>query len=168
MYNLTWEWTWSAYCMSVVKCESGDVMELKCAQSGEDSLDSLTQEVVSQLPVLWWRQQMNCFLTDLRELTCRFHGRRSERDGLMFCNFAKLIGVPLVYKLQLIEMNFLHDCMEKLNVNLSGSKAIVVTMIVKRSLPVLPCPVEIQMRRQVIQVTVSLVQSTSYWRSIPS
>lgn len=135
--------------------------ELKCAQSGEDSLDSLTQEVVSQLPVLWWRQQMNCFLTDLRELTCGF--RVGWADILYFgCCFAKLIGVDLVYKLQLIGVIFLHDCMEKLNVNLSGSKAIVATMIVKRSLPVLPCTVEIQMRRQVIQVTASLVQSTSY------
>lgn len=52
-------------------------------------------------------------------------------DVLYFgCSFAKLVGVALVYKLQLIGVNFLHDCMEKLNVNLSGSKDIVVTMIV--------------------------------------
>ncbi len=168
MYNLTWEWTWSAYCMSVVKCESGDgngaemcpirrgLSRLSNTGSGEPTSCALVAATNELLPNGPQRAHLQISWTEIRA---------GWPDVLYF---AKLIGVPLVYKLQLIGVNFLHDCMEKLNVNLSGSKAIVVTIIVKRSLPVLPCPVEIQMRRQVIQVTVSLVQRTSYWRSIPS
>lgn len=61
-------------------------------------------------------------ITDLRELTCRLQGQSFEWDGLIFCTLDVVVffflGVALVYKLQLIGVNFLHDCMEELNVNL--------------------------------------------------
>lgn len=107
-----------------MKCESGETFfteeqglsRLSITGSGEPTSCALAavKELLPDGPADF--KENGLIFCTLGVLCCCFFlalllQRERERHG-------KLIGVTLVYKLQLIGVNFLHDCMEKLNVNL--------------------------------------------------